>query len=207
MEHDASVKISIFGDSCNGKTSLINRFVNGIFDDNPASTMGIDCKVKNIRIGDKRIKTFIWDTAGQEKFSAIVSVCYRNTDGIILTYDTTNYNSFLNLDKWMDKVKNIVDIDKVEIIIVGTKSDLFEERDVPYEQIIEFVNLHGTRYMETSAKDGTNIDVVFTTFVETIYNKKIKNGGPIKRHRIVVNEQSKTMDNYFYDLYTTYNPC
>ena len=35
------------------------------------------------------IKIYIWDTAGQEKFSAIVKSYFRDTDGAIIVFDTT----------------------------------------------------------------------------------------------------------------------
>jgi small GTP-binding protein len=208
MNYDLSIKISIFGDAGNGKTSLINRFVNNKFTADNCATMGIDCKVKTININNKTIKIFIWDTAGQERYSPIIKPCYRDTDGIIITYDTTNYESFTHLHKWMDEIKNIIDIDEIEIMLVGTKSDLYHERAVPIEEVIDFVNLYGMRYLETSAKEGTNIDMIFSLFSEKIYNRKINGEKPIVRRSsklLAKNEIKKNKQNnseYSYCCYS-----
>lgn len=187
MDHYFSIKISVFGDSGNGKTSLINKFINNEYVLDNSSTMGIDCKIKTVNINNKETKIFIWDTAGQERYSTIIKPCYRDTDGIIITYDTTNYNSFIHLNKWMHDIQNISDINNIEIMLVGTKSDLYDERAVPIEQVIEFVNSYNMRYLETSAKDGTNIDAVFLTFSEKIFNRKIQgNKFPVKRNTILI---------------------
>jgi small GTP-binding protein len=201
MIFDATIKISVFGDSCNGKTTLIRRFVNETFDEDLTSTIGIDCKVKVMEIENKKIKVFIWDTAGQEKYSQITSTCYRNVDGIIITYDTTNFNSFLNLDKWIERAKDMVDLDKIEVIIIGTKSDLIEERQVPIDYVIDFVKKHETKYLETSSKDNINVDIVFNVFIEAVYKKMSNGENKIPKKIVKLNRQVLSDNSY------TFNCC
>ena len=45
----------------------------------------------------RKIKLQIWDTAGQDRFRNIVSIFYRNTNGILIVYDVTDMTSFQNI--------------------------------------------------------------------------------------------------------------
>lgn len=186
--YDEIIKISIVGDAGNGKSSLMKRFINNEFSENSSTTMGIDCAFKTVSINivnnnngndesllnnseNKKIKIKIWDTAGQEKFGEIIRSCYRDSDGIIITYDTTNYQSFLNLEKWVQKVYNIIDPENITIVIAGTKSDLINSKEVPDDKIFEFVHANNFKYIEVSAKESKNIDVLFDMITKTILSK------------------------------------
>ena len=74
------LQLIIIGDSGVGKTSFMDRFVDSSqaeFRQSFNPTVGIDFKVKNILVDDKRVKLQIWDTAGQEKFNSITTAYYR----------------------------------------------------------------------------------------------------------------------------------
>ncbi len=172
-KYDNNIKISIVGDSGNGKTSLMNKFVMGEFSSNTQSTMGIDFRSKIIDCNGRRVKIRIWDTAGQERFSEIIRACYRDSDGVIITYDTTRYESFLNLEKWIDKVNNTIEQQNnyVSIILVGTKSDLINERKVNEEELVDLILKYNLKYLEVSSKNGNNIAFLFSTMAEMILQK------------------------------------
>jgi small GTP-binding protein len=182
-KYDEIIKISIVGDAGNGKTSLMKRFINDEFYEESTSTMGIDCafkiinidiknnNIENNNIEKKRIKLKIWDTAGQEKFGEIIRSCYRDSDGVIITYDTTNYKSFLNLKKWIEKVSVVIDIENIIIMIVGTKTDLIDNREVSEHQIFDFVHNNHLKYIEVSAKDRKNVNLLFEIMTRSILEK------------------------------------
>ena len=68
---EAIYKIVLIGDSGVGKTSLLLRFSDDIFNANPFSTIGVDFKIKTLKVDNKIVKMQIWDTAGQERFQSI----------------------------------------------------------------------------------------------------------------------------------------
>lgn len=61
--------IVILGDSAVGKSSLLHRYTEGIFDDSRQSPLGIDFKVHHLDFDPGIVvKLLLWDTAGQERF-------------------------------------------------------------------------------------------------------------------------------------------
>ena len=65
--HDHVVKLLLVGDSGVGKSSLLVRFTDDVFEDQ-SPTIGVDFKLKYLNARGKRLKLTVWDTAGQERF-------------------------------------------------------------------------------------------------------------------------------------------
>ena len=99
-EISAMYKIIMIGDSSTGKTSLLLKFCDNNFDfGQNQSTIGIDFKLKNIKIDKKIVKLQLWDTAGQERFKSMSNSYIRNAHGCVAVYDITRRESFLSLEK------------------------------------------------------------------------------------------------------------
>lgn len=123
------------------------------------TTIGVDFKLRTIQVGNKRVKLQIWDTAGQEKFRVITKTYYRNAAGIIIAYDVTNGNSFVNTKRWIEEVKNNCGDDGVPIVLVGNKCDS-PEKVVTLEDQQDYAKLINLKFFETSAKENINVDEV-----------------------------------------------
>ena len=170
MSCDFLFKIIVVGDSNVGKSSLISRAVNNNFDGNCSSTIGIEFVSTMLKINRDKIKLHIWDTAGQETYSSIVSSYYRNIAGAIIVFDITDKKSFDKLDKWREEIKiynnNINDI---PILIVANKIDKAFRRVIPEEAGQEYARIHSLKYIETSAKRGLGTDDFLKIIVNDIY--------------------------------------
>lgn len=44
----------------------------------------------------------VWDTGGQERFRTITQSYYRSANGIIICYDITCRESFMNVRSWLE---------------------------------------------------------------------------------------------------------
>ena len=151
--------VILVGDSYVGKTSIIKKFIDDAFSEKMVSTISIDFKVKNIKINKNLYAELkIFDTAGQERYRSLANGYYKQADGIILVFDLTNENSFNRLNKWLSDIKDIKE--NVEIILVGNKSDLID-RKINKTKAESWAKENGFRYIETSAKDGSNILLLF----------------------------------------------
>ncbi len=82
-------KLVIIGDSGVGKTNLMTKYCEGIFKESYVATIGVDFKLKDIKVGDQKIRLQIWDTAGQERFRNITQAYFKGARGIILAFDIT----------------------------------------------------------------------------------------------------------------------
>jgi len=153
-------KVVMIGDSGSGKSSVLLRFADNTFLDNIMSTIGVDFKIRTLKIGEDNVKLQIWDTAGQERFKTITSSYYRGTHGVVLVYDVTNEETYQNIQKWLADVERSTD-DSVFKILVGNKADLLDERQVPKQVAEDFAKSVQVPYIETSAKEATNIQFTF----------------------------------------------
>jgi len=161
-DYDYLLKILLVGESGVGKSCLLLRFAEGTFSQSFISTIGVDFKMKKVTLNDRVVKLQVWDTAGQERYRTIVSSFYRGAHGIILTFDVTDINSFLKVRHWLSEIKKNAP-DGTRVLLVGNKSDLQSKRMVDAKEAQAFAEKSGLKYMETSAKDGTNVEEVFTT--------------------------------------------
>jgi len=150
-----------------GKSSLLLRFTEDMFNPSFISTIGIDFKVKTVDIDGKRVKLQVWDTAGQERFRTITTAYYRTAQGIILTYDVTNPESFGNLKMWAKAIDQHA-AKSVNRILVGNKCDLVDKRQITTEKGRELANEFGIQFFETSAKNSTSVEEAFLTLARDI---------------------------------------
>lgn len=172
-KYDYLFKLIIIGDTNTGKSCLLQRFADDAYTSDFISTIGVDFKVKTIEIDDKIIKTQCWDTAGQERFRSITNSYYRGAHGIIMTYDISNKQSFINIERWLKDIDKFGSNNVVKMII-GTKSDLEEERKVSKEELEHLANELKIKYIETSAKENNNIDELFTTVCKDIFKNTVE---------------------------------
>ncbi|KAL8253179.1 hypothetical protein R6Q59_036957 [Mikania micrantha] len=160
QEYDYLFKLLLIGDSGVGKSCLLLRFADDSYIDSYISTIGVDFKIRTVEQDGKTIKLQIWDTAGQERFRTITSSYYRGAHGIIIVYDVTDLESFNNVKQWLSEIDRYAS-ENVNKLLVGNKCDLTESRAVSYDTAKEFADNIGIPFMETSAKDATNVEHAF----------------------------------------------
>ena len=114
----------------------------------------------------------IWDTAGQEKFNKIPRLDYKDKDGILVVYDITDRDSFENLNVWLDEIEANSN-KKVSKLLIGNKTDLFDERKISYNEAKDFAASKGMQYIETSAKTNYNVKEAFELLAQQIIDAKI----------------------------------
>ena len=168
---DLTLKLLIVGDSSVGKTNFINRFTENKFDNNYMTTTGIDIKTANLQIKNKNIRIQIWDTAGQEKYRAITKNLFLKVMGAIIVFDVTNEKSFINLKAWIQMIKEDCG-PHMQLIIVGNKCDLVEQRKINEEEIMAYAKEQKIEYIETSCKTGENVKKAVTVLCEKILDTK-----------------------------------
>jgi small GTP-binding protein len=166
MDCDYKIKTIIIGDCGVGKSCILTKFIDDEFIPKHNSTIGVDLKTFRTNYLSKNFKLFIWDTAGQERFKAITRTYYKGVDAIIICFDLTNVCSFNNVILWFEEINKEKLVNPV-VILVGTKSDLVKSRVITKEEALDLsklLNCHA--YWETSAKNNTGINDIFSDIVK-----------------------------------------
>ena len=174
-ENEEQINIMTIGNSAVGKTCFILRFTENIFEDIYLSTIGIDFKIKKIKIKDKKYKIFFYDTTGQERYVSIAFNTIKNADGIFLMYDITNEQSFQSLPEWINSVREAKGND-FPIILLGNKIDKEEERKITKEAGKELADKYEFGFFEISNKEAINIEEAGLALINKILDKKKKDG-------------------------------
>ncbi|MCO5553727.1 hypothetical protein L7F22_007253 [Adiantum nelumboides] len=218
-EYDYLFKLLLIGDSGVGKSCLLLRFADDSYLESYISTIGVDFKIRTVKLDSKTIKLQIvsvfaslffflcywiperprlrigdwglgngsgrvtkgdgslelsveleWDTAGQERFRTITSSYYRGAHGIIIVYDVTDQESFNNVKQWLNEIDRFAS-ENVNKLLVGNKSDLTAKKVVDTQTAKAFADEIGIPFLETSAKNASNVEDAFMTMAAEIKNR------------------------------------
>ena len=187
MNEEAVYKVLLLGDSTVGKTCFLVQFAEKIFNEQHITTVGLDYRLKEMKLkSGKSVKLQIWDTAGQDRFRAITKNYYKGANGIIVIYDVTNIKSYENVKTWISQIRESASANVI-VYIVGNKIDKKEERKVSEEDGKKLADEYGFPFVETSAKDGININETFEDLVEkidTIFSKLEANNSGKKKNKL-----------------------
>jgi len=170
-DYDYLFKLVLIGDSGVGKSCLLLRFADDSFTDSYISTIGVDFRFRTVNIENKTVKLQIWDTAGQERFRTITSAYYRGAHGIIMVYDVTNYESFEHVEEWLNEVNRHASESTLKLL-VGNKADLNDDKKVDTDEAKKFADGLSISFLETSAKNATNVEAAFLTMAKQLIEAK-----------------------------------
>ena len=163
-EEVKSVKVVLLGETGVGKTCIISRFVNNLYDDKTTSNLIPAFTTKTMkfaRLNGKEIRFDLWDTAGQERFRSVTKSLYRDAKVIILVYDITEKETFNEVkDYWYEQIK-LNSANDVILGLAGNKCDLYENEVITEEEGKELAKEMGTIFKLTSSKEKVGINELF----------------------------------------------
>jgi Ras-related protein Rab-1A len=188
QDYDYLFKVLLLGDSDVGKSSLILRYTEETFNSKLVNSIGVDFKMKKREIDGKVIKVQIWDTAGHERFRSITYSYYRGANAIIIVFDLSDKKSFISITEWLKQIEKHAK-ENVFKFLVGNKSDLVEQRKVSYDEAKQYADEHELPYIETSAKEGININELFDSSIKSFLNNSNNFSG---EKNIKLNSQNTT---------------
>lgn len=163
-------KVCLVGDFAVGKTSLVRRFVEGIFEDKYLSTIGTKVSRRIITLEQAgrsvELTLLLWDLAGGEKFDRVMASYYRGAAGAILVCDLTRPETLEALLGYADNFWNINP--NTPLVLVGNKVDLVEQRVVTDQDLATLAGRCRAPWFTTSAKTGENVELAFRLLGEHI---------------------------------------
>ena len=155
-------KILIAGDGGVGKTTLLRRYVTGVFDDSTIQTIGVDFFIKELHLEDLNASCTLqlWDLGGQERFRHMLDSFVMGARAALLLFDLTNMPKIEAILNWVNIVRSH-DIN-LPILFVGTKLDLNDLIAVDNETALNIKNTFKMiDFLKTSSKTGYNVELVF----------------------------------------------
>ncbi|XP_071772550.1 ras-related protein Rab-27B [Centroberyx gerrardi] len=181
-DYDYLIKLLALGDSGVGKTTFLYRYTDNKFNPKFITTVGIDFREKRVMYtasspnGATTGKTFkvhlqLWDTAGQERFRSLTTAFFRDAMGFLLMFDLTSQQSFLNVRNWMSQLQANAYCENPDIVLVGNKADLADQREVQEKQAKELADKYGIPYFETSAATGAEVDKAVITLLDLVMKR------------------------------------
>lgn len=168
---DFKWKIVVIGDPSVGKTTLMLQYTQRKFRELYIPTVGTQISRKIVHLEGKLCSLNIWDIAGQQKFSNVRKLFYEGADAVVLVFDLTDKNSFINSSKWY---KDYLSFSESKLgALIGNKLDLKGNREVLEDWGHTLSEKMGFNYFETSAKTGENVENLFIYLARELLHKNI----------------------------------
>ena len=183
FEEEIEIKLILLGESGVGKTSIIKRYYQDIFNPDQESTLSTNFATKDLVINNKKIKLNLWDTIGQEKYRSLSTYFLKETEIVILVYSIASRKSFNELNYWYNLF--IDNIGKNAILgVIGNKSDLISKQEVPDKDGIAFAKKHNALFAQISVKENKiGIDAFIDNLIREYLRSKIDKDFEILENR------------------------
>ena len=171
------LKIIVVGNSGTGKTSFVNKWIKGTFDENYKATIVSEFSYKIFDYKDKSYRIQLWDLAGMDQNICITKIFSKDSHGCIVLSDITDKSTLEISKKWkntVDETARFLDGTNIPSILIRNKIDLLENEDNndDEEEMKDFCEKNKfLRCFKTSAKTGTNIDEAMNFLISTIIDK------------------------------------
>lgn len=159
------LKIVMLGDFAVGKTSLVNRFVQNIFDENYLATLGVRISKKDVEVpgagGKTAVSLILWDLNGADGFHSVLPQYLKGASGAILVGDLTRRDSLGSIARHASMYRR--ENPKGVILVALNKTDLLGETEI---RKLEKSGAVGAEFGSaetfwTSAKAETNVQALF----------------------------------------------
>jgi small GTP-binding protein len=162
-------KAVLLGESGVGKTSIVTRWISGVFSKTIMPTIGANHQRKRIRLESVEIEMSVWDTAGQEEFHSLTPLYARAAAVAVLCTAIDSESSFQKMPVWMDLLKEANETIP-PIVLVVNKIDIdLTNLAARQEEIIQKYSNQFNGLFFVSAVNNDGIDEMFHHVAEAGY--------------------------------------
>ena len=148
-----------------GKTSLVRRFVESMFDERYHTTVGVKIDKKVLDVDHTSVMLMIWDLAGEDEVEQVRLSHLRGAAGYILVVDGCRQSTLALASSLKERVESVCGY--LPYVLAVNKADLREEWEV---DPTDTLTGDATEVFVTSAKTGTLVQQMF----ETLATKMLK---------------------------------
>jgi len=167
-------KITVIGDGQVGKTSLIQKFTEGSFQEDYIKTIGAQFSIYDKEIEGDKIRLLFWDIAGQDTFNFLRPSFFKNSVAAIIVYsleeNELGKDSFTHIYNWHEDINQFCG--NIPVVMFANKVDLINENDIDHSALQEVVDKQNfIGYYITSAKTGKGVINAFNAIIDVLYDK------------------------------------
>jgi small GTP-binding protein len=167
-------KITVIGDGQVGKTSLIQKFTEGSFQEDYIKTIGAQFSIYDKEIEGDKIRLLFWDIAGQDTFNFLRPSFFKNSVAAIIVYSLEDNEqgkeSFTHIINWHEDINQFCG--NIPVVMFANKVDLIDENSIDHSELQEVVGKQNfIGYYITSAKTGQGVINAFNAIIDVLYDK------------------------------------
>ena len=152
-------KVCMLGSFSVGKTSLVRRFVDSLFDDKYHTTIGVKVDKKIVKTNGQDVTLVLWDIHGEDVYQKMRMSYLRGMSGYLLVADGTRRQTLDDALALNERV--IQEAGKVPAVLVLNKSDLADKWEIDSAREAKLTGA-GWNIVRTSAKTGDSVEQVFS---------------------------------------------
>ncbi len=158
-------KIALLGAAGVGKTSLVRRFVESLFDEKYLTTIGVKVDKKPVTVGDTAVTLMIWDIAGAEEHFSVPSSYVKGAAGFLLVVDGTRPDTVEAAERIVHDMDR--DLGALPFVLVVNKHDLVEAWRVEPSHL-DALGSRSLAVLNSSAKTGEGVEDAFSRLAAAI---------------------------------------
>lgn len=149
-------KILVLGAPGVGKTTLIEKFSDKLFQTDISPKVGVNFFIKQINIDGHDYKLQFWDFFDEEKFGFLRKFFYKGASAIFFVFDLSKSETFDSYQKYLKKAWNEGNLNKCPVLLIGNKLDLVKNpKTINRQKYREFVEKEGLLgYIELNSKSN-----------------------------------------------------
>ncbi|MBY9005610.1 MAG: GTP-binding protein [Candidatus Lokiarchaeota archaeon] len=164
------LKVLTAGEGGVGKTTILHRYVDGIFMADTRMTIGVEFFLKELVIDGKNVALQLWDFGGQERFRFLLQSYAAGAKGALIMFDLTRPLTLDRIEEWINICRS--GNSKAPILFLGTKSDLDNDISVDDDYVSELIEKYNfIDYLKVSSKTGENVHKSFEILSKEILKK------------------------------------
>ncbi|MBN1214790.1 MAG: GTP-binding protein [Candidatus Lokiarchaeota archaeon] len=174
-DYDHNLRVNLYGDERVGISCLLNRLIEGSYDEKYHSPGSLSLRVHQIDVNGKTVKLRLFDMRPVPRFKAIPSTYASFPNILIYVFDSTDERSFENIKGHLEDSSKEANQASIKLL-VATKIDYTIRRIIDTATATSFAEKNKMTYVETSAKENINVTELFvncTKFYLSILDKRV----------------------------------
>lgn len=163
-------KIVIGGAAAVGKTTLLHRYLHGVFMPGFTMTIGVAFHAKELHRNGNHVKLSLWDLGGQQRFRFMQSNYSAGAKAGIVFFDATRPDTIDQVDDWVALFRNHA-VPNLPVVLCANKTDLVDPHTMSQVRRLgtdTAARLDLMQFFTTSSRTGENVDEIFSYIIDTL---------------------------------------